>query len=125
MRVVYVQPVHDDCSRGVAMVLVRLVEGVAGAEEACDCGRGTEERERRVARGKPAGVHGRKVDCGDEREVWEAAPRVLGVALVFWRVRTGQGHTPPVTLRKICGGHCEELVLRQKHIGHFVAEAHL
>ena len=42
------------------------------------------------------------------------------------RVMTrGQGHTPPVTLRKIGGGHCEELVLRQKHSCHVILEAHL
>ena len=37
----------------------------------------------------------------------------------------GRGHTPLVTLRKIGGGSCEELALRQIHSGHVVAEAHL
>ena len=137
MRVVDVQPVHDDCWRGVPTILVRRVEGVAGAEEACGCGRGTEEREQRVARGKPAGAYvgtGRRAGslvlagrCG----LWgrggrEAALRMLSVALVMWEeLGRGRGHTPPVTLPKIGGGHCGELVIRQKHSCHVVAEAHL
>eukprot|EP00964_Phaeocystis_antarctica_P104797 scaffold69891_cov61-Phaeocystis_antarctica.AAC.3 len=56
----------------------------------------------------------------------KAAPRMLSVALVMWgELGRGWGHTPRVTLRNIGGGHCEELLLRQKHSGHVVAEAHL
>eukprot|EP00964_Phaeocystis_antarctica_P080565 scaffold50326_cov60-Phaeocystis_antarctica.AAC.3 len=36
VRVVYIQPVHDDCLRGVATVLVGLAEGVAGCRR-CFC----------------------------------------------------------------------------------------
>ena len=50
---------------------------------------------------------------------------MLGVALVMWGELGREGGTPPVTHRKIGGGHCEELVLRQKHSGHVVVEAHL
>ena len=51
--------------------------------------------------------------------------KLLGVALVnVGRVGTGGG-TPLVTLHKIGGGPCEELVRRQKHSGHIVAETHL
>eukprot|EP00964_Phaeocystis_antarctica_P117464 scaffold81290_cov59-Phaeocystis_antarctica.AAC.2 len=101
MRVVDIQPVHDDCLRGVATVLVGLVEGVAGAEEA-------------------------KVDYGVEaveKQLHQCARRGFGDV---WRVRTrGRGNTPPVTLREIGRGNCEELVRRQKHSGNVVAEAHL
>ena len=37
----------------------------------------------------------------------------------------GRAHTPFVTLLKIVGVHCEELVLWQEHSDHVVAEAHL
>ena len=71
------------------------------------------------------------LSCWQEGGLWgrgggEAAPRMLSVALVMWReLGRGRGHTPRVTLRNIGGGHCEELLLRQKHSGHVVAEAHL
>eukprot|EP00964_Phaeocystis_antarctica_P010708 scaffold5892_cov56-Phaeocystis_antarctica.AAC.3 len=70
------------------------------------------------------------LSCWQEGGLWgrggrEAAKRVLGVALVMWGELGRGGGTPPVTLRKIGGGHCEELLLRQKHSGHVVAEAHL
>ena len=56
----------------------------------------------------------------------KAAPRMLSVVLLMWgELGRGWGHTPRVTLRNIGGGHCEELLLRQKHSGHVVAEAHL
>ena len=53
------------------------------------------------------------------------ATSVLGVALVMWARKRGREHTPLVTLRRISNGHSEELVLRQKHSVHVVAEAHL
>ena len=71
-------------------------------------------------------VAGRKVDCGDEaveKQLHKCARRGFGDV---WRVRTrGRGNTPPVTLREIGRGNCEELVRRQKHSGNVVAEAHL
>ena len=60
------------------------------------------------------------MDYGDE-----AVEKQLGVALVMWGELGRQGHTPPVTLRKIGGGHCQELVIRQDHSGQIVSEADL
>eukprot|EP00964_Phaeocystis_antarctica_P077890 scaffold48398_cov67-Phaeocystis_antarctica.AAC.5 len=57
---------------------------------------------------------GRKVDCGARR--WRSTQS---------HEKRGREHTPLVTLRRIGNGHCEELVLRQKHSVHVVAEAHL
>ena len=71
------------------------------------------------------------LSCWQEGGLWgrggrEAAPRMLSVALVMWgELGRGRGHTPLVILRRIGEGRCEELVVRQKHSGHVVAEAHL
>ena len=63
--------------------------------------------------------------CGDEAERSSSLSARRGFGDVGRVMTRGQGHTPPVTLRKIGGGHCEELVLWQTHSGHIVSEAHL
>ena len=66
------------------------------------------------------------MDYGDEavdKHSFASAQRGFGDV---GRVRTeAGGDAPPVILRRIGKGHCEELVLRQKHSVHVVAEAHL
>ena len=68
-------------------------------------------------------VHAERWIMGTRRWINSAASARRGSGDVR-RVRTGAG-TPPVTLRKIGRGHREEPVLRRRHIGHVVAEAHL
>ena len=63
--------------------------------------------------------------CGDEAERSSSLSARRGFGDVGRVMTRGQGHTPPVTLRKIGEGHCEELVLWQTHSGHIVSEAHL
>ena len=63
--------------------------------------------------------------CGDEAERSSSLSARRGFGDVGRVMTRGQGHTPPVTLRKIGGGHCQELVIRQDHSGQIVSEADL